>query len=236
VVKVSLIATLALVGAANFASAQPAPRPSDETIRSRQKISLVEGSLERAVQNGAANFARQVQAISPNADGTAMLLGAPVVRGFPIEHFGVFFDVQMPSLQLSMVWPMRFNNQQSDALRRSGVAPVSATAVPLRSDQTPSNDPQPGILDDPAAAAEAWRNEVRATLIDAMIENTGSVSVKPDEVIVVAARAMLSSDRMPDPGETRTIELTLKGSDLLAYRANQITIEEARQKVLKREY
>ena len=69
-----------------------------------------------------------------------------------------------------------------------------------------------------------------------MIENTGSVSVKPDEVIVVAARAMLSSDRMPDPGETRTIELTLKGSDLLAYRANQITIEEARQKVLKREY
>jgi len=131
---------------------------------------------------------------------------------------------------------MRFNNQQSDALRRSGVAPVSATAVPLRSDQPPSSDPQPGILDDPAAAAEAWRNEVRATLIDAMIENTGSVSVKPDEVIVVAARAMLSSDRMPDPGETRTIELTLKGSDLLAYRANQITIEEARQKVLKREY
>ena len=235
-VKVSLIATLAVVGAANLASAQPAPRPSDETVRSRQKISLVEGSLERAVQNGAANFARQVQAVSPNADGTAMLLGAPVVRGFPIEHFGVFFDVQMPSLQLSMVWPMRFNNQQSDALRRSGLAPVSATAVPLRSDQTPSNDPQPGILDDPAAAAEAWRKEVRATLIDAMIENTGSVSVKPDEVIVVAARAMLSSDRMPDPGETRTIELTLKGSDLLAYRANQITIEEARQKVLKREY
>ena len=235
-VKVSLIATLAVVGAANLASAQPAPRPSDETVRSRQKISLVEGSLERAVQNGAANFARQVQAVSPNADGTAMLLGAPVVRGFPIEHFGVFFDVQMPSLQLSMVWPMRFNNQQSDALRRSGLAPVSATAVPLRSDQTPSNDPQPGILDDPAAAAEAWRKEVRATLIDAMIENTGSVSVKPDEVIVVAARAMLSSDRMPDPGETRTIELTLKGSDLLAYRANQITEEEARQKVLKREY
>ena len=161
-VKVSLIATLAVVGAANLASAQPAPRPSDETVRSRQKISLVEGSLERAVQNGAANFARQVQAVSPNADGTAMLLGAPVVRGFPIEHFGVFFDVQMPSLQLSMVWPMRFNHQQSDALRRSGLAPVSATAVPLRSDQTPSNDPQPGILDDPAAAAEAWRKEVRA--------------------------------------------------------------------------
>ena len=237
-VKVWLLATLALVGAVNLASAQSVPRPSDETIRSRQKISLVEGSLERAVQNGAANFARQVQAVSPNADGTAMLLGAPVVRGFPIEHFGVFFDVQMPSLQLSMVWPMRFNNQQSEALRRSGVAPVSATAAPapLRSEQTPSNDPQPGILDDPAAAAESWRNEVAATLIDAMIENTGSVTVKPDEVIVVAARAMLSSDRMPDPGETRTIELTLKGSDLLAYRANQITLEEARQKVQKREY
>ena len=234
-VKVSLIATLALVGAASVASAQPGPRPSDETVRSRQKISLVEGSFERAVQNGAANFARQVQAVSPNADGTAMLLGAPVVRGFPIEHFGVFFDVQMPSLQLSMVYPMRFN-QQSDALRRSGVAPVSATAVPLRSDQAAANDAKPGILDDPAAAAEAWRKEVSATLIDAMIENTGSIMVKPDEVIVVAARAMLSSDRMPDPGETRTIELTLKGSDLLAWRANQITEEEARQKVLKREY
>jgi hypothetical protein len=90
------------------------------------------------------------------------------------------------------------------------------------------------ILDDPA---EAWRAEVRNTLVDAMIENTGGVTIGPNEYIIVAARGVLSSDRLvTDPGDARTIELRLKGSDLDAYRAHTITLEEARKRVAFREY
>src|SRR6478735_8831325 len=93
------------------ASAQTSRAADAETIRARQRIALIEGMLERAVQNGVDNFSRQIQALVPNADGMAMLMGAPQVRGFRLEQpgpGGVFFDVLMPSLQLSMVWPLRY--------------------------------------------------------------------------------------------------------------------------------
>ena len=191
-------------------SAQTPRAVETETIRARQKISVVEGSLERAVQNGADNFSRQIQAAAPSADGMAMLMGAPQVRGFRLEPGGVFFDVLMPSLQLSMAWPLRYTQggdpaaaaalaeirqgldkvtdpqvragltQQIRQLelqvaagasrrRPSGATPV-ASVQSATTAATPPASPDLGILDDPA---EAWRREVRNTLIDAMIEIPG---------------------------------------------------------------
>ena len=259
------------------ASAQTSRAADTETIRQRQRIALIEGMLERAVQNGVDNFSRQIQALAPNADGVAMLMGAPQVRGFRMDpnSNSVFFDVLMPSLQLSMVWPLRYSqgvdpaalSKLSDlrgelerltdpqmrleltqqvreiemqlsgppqASRRRGpttnVSNVQATATGV----TPAiSTADVAILDDPA---EAWRREVRSTLIDAMIENIG-LNIGPDDYIVIAARGVLSSDRLvADAGDARTIEVRLKGSDLAAYRAQSITLEEARRRVSIREY
>src|SRR5215208_5158610 len=105
-----------------------------ELVRARQKISLIEGSLERAVQNGADNFSRQIQAAAPNADGMAMLMGAPQVRGFRLEPGGVFFDVLMPSLQLSMAWPLRYN--------QGGDPAAAAALAQFRTELEVVNDPQ----------------------------------------------------------------------------------------------
>jgi hypothetical protein len=277
VVKFWVLA-VALIASPVAAVAQQVARPADmETIRARQKISVIEGALERAVQNGASNFSRQIQAAAPNAEGMAMLMGAPVVRGFPLpEGLGVFFDVQMPSLQLSMVWPLRYQggdpaaallvnelrrelqnvsdpqvraelNQRVRQLeqqlaggrnRRSGATPVaSGGSSPAGSPPAAAPPVSPAdmvILEDPA---EAWRREVRITLIDAMIENTGGVTIGPNEYIIVAARGVMSSDRLlSDAGDARTMELRLKGSDLAAYNARTITLEEARQRVVFREY
>jgi hypothetical protein len=111
VVKAWIFGAVLLLTAASAGAQQPA-RVDQETIRARQRIALIEGMLERAVQNGVDNFSRQIQALVPNADGMAMLMGAPQVRGFPLKQpgpSGVFFDVLMPSLQLSMVWPLRYS-------------------------------------------------------------------------------------------------------------------------------
>jgi hypothetical protein len=274
-VKTWVLATI-LVAAPVAASAQQPVRPDPETIRARQKISLIEGVLERAVQNGVDNFSRQLQAAAPNADGMAMLMGAPQVRGFRLEHVGVFFDVQMPSLQLSMLYPLRYS-QGADAATTAAIADMKimlervndpqtrveltqklrqleaqvanggsrrrltgATTVanvqagPIAAEVPPVSPVDSGILDDPA---EAWRAEVRSTLTDALLDNTGGVNVGPDEYIYVHARGVLSPDRLvADPADARTIELRLKGSDLVAYRAGTITLEEARKRVVFREY
>ena len=259
------------------ASAQTSRAADTETIRQRQRIALIEGMLERAVQNGVDNFSRQIQALAPNADGMAMLMGAPQVRGFrgidPNSN-SVFFDVLMPSLQLSMVWPLRYSqgadpaalSKLSDlrselerltdptmrleltqqvreiemqlagppqASRRRGTATNVANVQASAAGAAAVSPTDIAILDDPA---EAWRREVRSTLVDAMIENIG-LNIGPDDYIVIAARGVLSSDRLvADAGDARTIEFRLKGSDLAAYRAQSITLEEARKRVSIREY
>jgi hypothetical protein len=276
VVKVWTFGIMVLLASAGVSAQQPARAPETDTIRGRQKISLIEGMFERAVQNGVENFSRRIQAVVPNADGMAMLMGAPQVRGFrllPPGPGGVFFDVLMPSLQLSMVWPLRYaqnadaqtvaalgdlrselervSDQQQKfelmqtlrqleqqlmppgAARRRGSATTVANVQAGAAPQPPLSQADMAIVDDPA---EAWRQEVRSTLIDVMIEHTG-LEIGPDDYIIVAARGVLSADRLvSDAGDARTIELRLKGSDLAAYNSRAITLEEARKRVGVREY
>jgi hypothetical protein len=273
VVRAWTFGIIVLLGSAGLSAQQPARKADSETIRGRQKISLIEGMFERAVQNGVENFSRRIQAVIPNADGMAMLMGAPQVRGFPLNPGGVFFDVLMPSMQLSMVWPLRYA-QNADAQTAAALADLRSDlervtdqqqrfelmqklrqleqqltppgAAGRRGPATTVANVQAGaalppalspaemaVVDDPA---EAWRQEVRGTLIDVMIENTG-LTIAPDEYIIVAARGVLSADRLvSDSGDARTIELRLKGSDLAAYRSGSITLEEARKRVGVREY
>jgi hypothetical protein len=105
---------LAVIAAAPAAAQAPRPSEADQ-IRARQRISMMEGTLERAVLNGADNLVRQVDRVMP--DG-AMLTGAPQVRGFRIEDYGVFFDVEVPALRLSIAWMVRAMQSQSQMASR----------------------------------------------------------------------------------------------------------------------
>jgi len=87
-------------------------RPDDaEQIRARQRISTMEVVLARSVQNGADLVLRQVSDMMPDRP---MLAGAPQVRGFRLEGYGVFFHVQVPTLVLPITWPIRQLVQESE--------------------------------------------------------------------------------------------------------------------------
>jgi hypothetical protein len=106
----------ALTALAAAPAAAQAPRSSEaDQIRARQRISMMEGTLERAVLNGADNLVRQVERVMP--DG-AMLTGAPQVRGFRLEGYGVFFDVEVPALRLSIAWMVRAMQSESQLASR----------------------------------------------------------------------------------------------------------------------
>lgn len=93
------------VAVGTFAQTQPAPEAQDSSqAQARYKIYLMEGVLERAVANGAANLSRQVRALAPDA---LFLSGAAQVRGFRIEGYGVFFDVEVPALRPTVAWTLR---------------------------------------------------------------------------------------------------------------------------------
>ena len=237
--------------------------------QARYRIFLMEGVLERAVQNGAAVLSRRVRALSPDA---MFLTGAAQVRGFRLDGYGVFFDVEVPGLRPTVAWTLRAMADDSGASLAQLKAYVQKVQDPqsrqdlLRairnlelqmpsarlaaSDAALTTQPVAGpvsvatptsirsvdrlLLADPNAA---YTREVKTALVDAMIENSGGLTVGPDEWLTVAARDGEPGNHLV-PGDSydqTTSVLRVKGSDLAAYRAGRATLEETRTKVEVRE-
>ena len=240
--------------------------PNAEQTRVRQKIFMMEGVLERAVQLGVENLRRRVRAVMPD---DALLQGsAPQVRGFWLEGYGVFFDVEVPSLRRSLAWSLRTINDNGAAVARDLAAmrafmqaiadpraraefdrilqrvqrqmgPQPQLAAERVSAQTTASagvisDPAPAPQPDPAVddPSDAYTQEVKASLIDAMIENSGALVIGPDEWLTVAARDNAPSDPfMPGGQDATTLVIRIKGSDLSAFRTGQLTLAQVREHV-----
>jgi hypothetical protein len=254
---------IAVVLAGTAVAAQQA---DDVQVRARQRIAMMEGTLESAVKIGADNLLRQMKAVVPDPP---MLTGAPEVHGFRLDGYGIFFDVGVPMLRLPVTWPLRYmiSNDNRDlevlaaelkqlitqmdvryqpqfaqAVRRLETRAQTQGALGIPSTITAS---QVGVAPPPAAAArvidnpaEGYTREVKAALIDAMIENSGPLGLGPDEWLTVAARDNVPRDPLTpgDMADFSTIIFRVRSSDLAAFRAGRLTLEEARQKVEVREY
>jgi len=258
---------IAMMLTGSVAAAQQA---DDSQVRARQRIAMMEGTLESAVKIGAENLLRQVRSAVPDPP---MLAGYPEVHGFRLDGYGIFFDVGVPMLRLPVTWPlralitsdnrdlesvaaelkqlitqmdaryqpqfaqavrrleMRAQAQSPIALRAPGAGAVTANQVTV----APPANFDARVVDNPA---EGYTREVKAALIDAMIENSGPLALGAEEWLTVAARDNVPRDPL-SPGDTAdfsTIIFRVKGTDLAAFRAGKMTLEEARQKVEVREY
>lgn len=98
----SSLAAVAVAALATTAAAQPAaPSPQDQL---RHQIYLMEGVLARAVTSGAARVNSQFRAVMPDL---VVVAGESNARGFHLDGYGVFFDVEVPVLRQSMMWSLR---------------------------------------------------------------------------------------------------------------------------------
>jgi len=269
IVGAALMTACALPAAAQTPPAEPA---DPVQAQARYKVFVMEGVLERAAQNGAAVFTRQVRALSPEA---MFLSGAAQVRGFRLEGYGVFFDVEVPALRPTVAWTLRaivddngaslaqlkaYIRKVQDPRDRAELerairnlelqvpggrttAPDNATiaaqtvatgqATPARPAAPPVAEPL--LLTDPASV---FTREVKGALIDAMIENSAPLAIGPDEWLTIAARDSEAGNRLVpgDAYDLTTTVLRVKGSDLAAFRAGRLTLEEARLKVEVKEF
>jgi hypothetical protein len=272
IISLTLAGVIAITGsvAAQTRERRPAPTAQqtqelEQALRlkeSRYQIGQIERLLEGAVEHGATVIRERLQAIVP-AD--MLLTENARARGFRLDGYGVFFDVEVPSLE-GTFWSYRTLDQNDlgidnalqtirsfveaaaandvnvrQALERielqvtpagslTPVAPVlSGQSVSTRSaapSQPVSNDP---ILNNPN---EAYRAAIRAALMDAMLEHTRGLGITPTEWLTVAARSSDDRPRLaPADPEGQTNLLSIRGSDLAAFLAGQITREEALKRV-----
>src|ERR1051326_7645332 len=91
------------VALASPALAQSTAR-SPEARQLHYQIDMMERVLEGAVAHGVAGFRDRLQAVAPAAPVELLILDSPHVRGFKLEPYGVFFDVEVPSLNGSLTW------------------------------------------------------------------------------------------------------------------------------------
>lgn len=267
---VASAAAAAVMAGSAVALAQGAPgRTSEEQLQARQRVATMEAILATAVSNGADSVIFKVRNIM--GGDQPILLGAPRVRGFRLEGYGVFFDVEVPDLRVPILWPVRhliedargtnavlaefriLAAQLEDPASRARVqALITKLQAETPPDQSPdrlrttvaaaSLAPEPARVAAPAPVAiddpvEEYRKQVKAALVNAMLENSGSLSIGPDERLTVAARRNVTRDPIfpGDTVDTTTWIASIKGSDLAALGARRITVAEARRLVEERE-
>jgi hypothetical protein len=263
-------ASTALAQTPSAGTAAAGPRPGDsvqlQRLReARYQIGQMERLLEGAVEHGATVMRDRLQAIVP-AD--MLLTENARARGFRLDGYGIFFDVEVPDLGGTLAWSYLTLDQNAlglsaalqtlrsyvqasgndvnlqQALKRVElqVSPM-ATLASNSSDQTAGQvaaaaaDPPVNLtakpVDDPVLTNpdEAYRTEIREALIDAMLDHSRSLSVGPGEFLTVAARRTDDRPRLGIDTEARTVVLSVRGSDLAAFLAGQLTRQEARNRI-----
>ncbi|HXH07033.1 MAG TPA: hypothetical protein VNI83_10630 [Vicinamibacterales bacterium] len=244
-------------------AAAPGQPPKEDHLQRRYEIKIMEGVLVGAARHGAELLARRLEPINPNL---VLLTGTARARGFLLEGYGLFFDVEIPALRGSVAWTIRTMERDAGLARAFRELRQVITGVPdarLRAEveralrrvelELGPVAPVPGERPVTAAAAEPTRPEgerlaptpdpddlytesVKNALIDAMIEYSGPVRIGPDEWLTVAARGADAPFGPSDEYEMVTLVLRIKGSDLAAYRAGRLTREAVRARVEVREF
>ena len=114
---------VAASGAAVGPAAAQAPSPGAPSTpdRGRQvatdaryKVRVMEGVLEKSVQQAALRLNEQLQRVSPDL---IQLAGAAHARGYRLEGYGLFFDVEVPAaMRQTMGWTARVMRQQHEGV------------------------------------------------------------------------------------------------------------------------
>jgi hypothetical protein len=225
------------VAASAAAGTQTPIRTTSEQQLRQEKISIMEGTLTSSVGVAAQRISKDVKSI----DSTAMLFtGSARAKGFTLDGHGVFFYVEVPTLDLTVMMSVQQFERERSAQQRADAQPQGADPQVVRNlNVRPESSPLPTAAEAVAslmAEGQKWRATVRMALIDAMLDNSKNLELKPDEWLTIAARGS-ETDLLPNEilNLTTTV-LRVKGSDLADFLAGRLTKDEARQKVEVREF
>ena len=236
--KTGVVLAVAMTIAAESA-AQTSIRTTSEQQLRQEKISIMEGTLTSSVGVATQRVLKGVKSIDSTA---ALFAGQARAKGFTLEGHGVFFYVEVPTLDLTVMMTVQQFERERSAQQRAEAPQPGGDPQPVNNLRLDSPAPLPPLptavetLANLAAEGQKWRSTVRLALIDAMLDNSKNLELKPEEWLTIAARGS-ETELMPNEilNLTTTV-LRVKGSDLADFLAGRLTKEEARLKVEVREF
>ena len=245
-----------------------------QQVESRYQILVMERVLEDAVEHGASLWRDRLQVVLP---AQTLLLDNARVIGYRIEDYGIFFNVEVPSLETTMTWAVRTLDQNDLGLEsalKAVKAHIDASGDPnldqawsasnsrsrrsgLRAERRAMRNAVSGpdaCPDRPPFAPTPPRRRIRPTrfsairkrsfapksmqsLIDACSITARALGLATDEWLTVGARRNEVRPRIgPLDSKAPTFVIRVRGSDLTAFRAGQISREDAIKRVEVRVY
>ena len=205
--------------AASVAAPAPAARvelTNEEMRRRRNAIFLMEGLFVNSVRLAAADTQSQIETFQPGLRISMFSAVPPMARGNYLEDYGVFFLVQIPSYYPSVVKVIE-DLARNPMARTVPVDPARPTAL----DRGFSRD---AVMDPDAF----YVNAVRQYLINAMLDQSKSLELRPHEWLTVSARG---DDGAPGDPTPSVMMLRVKGADLIDFLAGRLSREDVIKRV-----
>ena len=116
----------------------------------------------------------------------------------------------------------------------TGATPVGSGTRNVNGSVAAASADVPQQAADPILASpnEVYRAEVTQALMEALLDHSSSLGIGPTEWLTIAARRNDERPRLaPADTDAQTFFIRLRGSDLAAFLARQITREEALQRI-----
>jgi hypothetical protein len=202
---------------ANAAQAAPGAATPGPNLQRIYHIRQLEGMLTNAVKAGAASLASQLKIGEPNS---LFVTGNARTRGFELEGYGVFFDVDVPTMMQSVLWSTQMLQQQQyvDFLRRQLSDPTlddktrRMADFEMRRVVRAMNNGQVVPIPNPQAPQAVSQGLVRAADDSSAVAPVAPVAAPPDP-------------RSPDELYTETIKGALIDA-MLSYAASALQLRE----------
>ena len=213
----SLACMLLVAMAATAGLGAQTPVPPVEQAR-QSAIGVYEVVLRQAVVIAGQKLAQKTREIAPEL---MLVTEPPIIRGFPLPAGVLHFDVQVPDIgSFSTLVEMSYLLQPQAQPVRQGSARVVANGIV---------DPDP--MGPTAVNADAlYSSNLREALIDAMLDSSTVLQLQDNEYLSISASPIEQRNGNPLYRDRKLI-LSIKGSDLSAFRQSKITREQAKESI-----
>ena len=229
-----------MLAVATPAMAQQTGPETDPVVK--EQVNRFEEMLRLAIKEAGTQLARQAEAMQP-ATQTKVQISfstAPVVSGVVIPNVGPVFDVQIPAilssnLAILKMWSEFPKTYQGGQQITQGGQQVSTTSDRVAATRMPNPDPMgPAVA--PFDPVRVYTTTARDKLIEALLDWSNMLPLKPGEQVTIVAKDMLDvQPAQPTDLSSRAFRqliLSIKSEDLLAFRQGKITRDEAKQKIV----
>jgi hypothetical protein len=209
------------------APTQPVPSALSRAQLDRQRadVGTFEIVLQRSIERAVLQTSQWAQQAVPDVMISAP---EPVVHGIPVGDASITFNVEVGDMLGVNLWQVIHERQRPQpdpsAVQRVGTVgaqivqgdPATASAPPV----TTGN------------ANKQYSEFVREAVIDAILDNSGVLQLKDDQMLAVAVIPTSASG--PQSYRTSaTLILSIKGGDLELLRQGKISREEAKRRIVE---